>query len=241
MAKKMCVQSKRACSPAHGQVKRFRFTLIELLVVIAIIAILAAMLLPALGQVKESGYATACLSNFGQFGKASSVYANDFNDWLIPAFNDYTTTNGTGKVNWMDNIKVYLGTEKVSYGGLAKSKTYTGQFVCPVYKKSPENATTHFTTGLNLNHTQQKMPRAKIKYPSKMAYLGEIENVYSSIYATLVSQNYVLKAQHNKKSSVTFVDSHVEFVQTVHVGYKDSSRNWTTNAAFSQTFWYGTN
>ena len=219
--------------------KIVRFTLIELLVVIAIIAILAAMLLPALGQVKESGYATACLSNFGQFGKASSVYANDYNDWLIGVYNDYVNKYEATKINWLDNIKHYLGTSNVAYGGLAKTKTFTGQFVCPVYKKSPQNDTTYFTTGINLEHTAQKLPRSKTKYPARMAYLGEIENKYSSLYPTLVSQNYVLKAQHNKKSSVTFVDSHAEFVKTAQVGYKDSSRNWTTNAAFSQIFWYG--
>ena len=242
MSTRMCVKSKSACSPAHGQVKRFRFTLIELLVVIAIIAILAAMLLPALGQVKESGYATACLSNFSQFGKASSVYANDYNDYLMGAYNDFVNSYGDGtKINWIDNLKNYLGTSNVAYGGLAKTKTFTGQFVCPVYKKTPQQDTTYFTTGINLEYNAKKLPRSKIKYPTKMAYLGEIENIYSSLYPTLVSQNYVLKAQHNKKSSVTFVDSHAEFVQTATVGYKDSSRNWTTNPVFSQTFWYGTN
>jgi prepilin-type N-terminal cleavage/methylation domain-containing protein len=231
MSKRMCAKSKKA-----------KFTLIELLVVIAIIAILAAMLLPALGQVKESGYATACLSNFSQFGKASSVYANDYNDYLMGAYNDFVNSYGDGKkINWIDNLKNYLGTSNVAYGGLAKTKTFTGQFVCPVYKKTPQQDSTYFTTGINLEYNAKKLPRSKIKYPTKMAYLGEIENIYSSLYPTLVSQNYVLKAQHNKKSSVTFVDSHAEFVQTATVGYKDSSRNWTTNPVFSQTFWYGTN
>jgi prepilin-type N-terminal cleavage/methylation domain-containing protein len=193
------------------------FTLIELLVVIAIIGILAALLLPALGQAKEKARRTSCGSNLRQVNLAIHLYADDWADGLpvLPTPNPYP--NGVGAY-YKQLVKGYLGLT----GPASPSEKI---FICPS-DRLLQTEIGHAFTSYTFNGYEvgpDEMPRitgkkmGTIKSPVKAVLAGEWPAFFGGSWHPVVNQDYL-----DAKNVLGFVDGHVGFRKIYWDGVSDS-------------------